>query len=188
MFNSKTSAKLIASLLGLAVLSLSPAAFADSGFFIGGSAGTAGVSIDDGFGGNYDEDDFAWKFYGGYALDLPIVDFGVEIGYFNLGSANGDIGGQPAGNSVSGYEAFGLIGFNLGPVGIFGKVGIAAWDADVFVEALNIDESTDGSDPAYGLGLRLTFGSIEIRGEYEVIDIDYAEDVYMGSLGFVWRF
>ncbi len=188
MFNSKTSSKLIASLLGLAVLSLSPAAFADSGAFIGANVGTAGVSVDDGFGGNYDEDDFAWKFYGGYAFDLPVVDFGVEIGYFDLGGPTGDFLGGPAQFSVSGYEAFGLIGFNLGPVGIFGKAGIAAWDADGFVEALGGDFSDDGSDPAYGVGLRFTLGSIEIRGEYEVIDIEYAEDVYMGSLGLVWRF
>ena len=60
MFNSKTRTKLIASLLGLAVFSLSPMAFADSGPFLGGSVGTATVSADvpdPGFGNdiNFDE-------------------------------------------------------------------------------------------------------------------------------------
>ena len=45
-----------------------------------------------------------------------------------------------------------------------------------------------GSDPAYGVGLRFTLGSIEIRGEYEVFDIEDADDVYMASAGLVWRF
>ena len=188
MFNSKTRTNLLASLLGLAVFSLSPAAFADSGAYIGGSVGTASVSVNDGFGESFDEDDFAWKFYGGYAFDLPVVDFGIEIGYFDLGSAEGTLLDEPAGVSVSGYEAFGLIGFNLGPVGIFGKAGIAAWDADVFFDAFGERGSVDGSDPAYGVGLRFMLGSLEIRGEYEVIDIEEAEDVYMGSLGLVWRF
>jgi outer membrane immunogenic protein len=188
MFNSKTRTNLLASLLGLAIFSLSATAFADSGAFIGGSVGTASVSVDDGFGESFDEDDFAWKVYGGYAFDLPVVDFGLEIGYFDLGSAEGDLLGEPAGVSVSGYEAFGLIGFNLGPVGIFGKAGIAAWDADVFFDALDERGSVDGSDPAYGVGLRFMFGSLEFRGEYEVIDIAEAEDVYMATLGLVWRF
>jgi hypothetical protein len=191
MFNSKTSSKMIASLLGLAVLSLSPAAFADSGPFIGGSVGTATVSAvvpDPGLGGDidFDEDDFAWKVYGGYAFDLPVIDLGVEIAYFDLGSPTVDYLGEEAGISVSGYSAFALAGVNLGPVGLFIKGGIASWDADLVIAGLRGSE--DGSDPAYGVGLRFTFGSVEIRGEYEVFDIEDADDVYMGSLGLVWRF
>lgn len=191
MFNSKSRTKLIASVLGLAVISLSPAAFADSGPFIGGSVGTATVSADipdPGFGNdiNFDEDDFAWKIYGGYAFDFPVIDFGVELGYFDLGSPSFDYLGDEVGISVSGYSAFALAGVNLGPVGLFIKGGIASWDADLFVANLRGSES--GSDPAYGVGLRFTLGSIEIRGEYEIFDIDDADDAYMASAGLVWRF
>jgi outer membrane immunogenic protein len=193
MFNSKTHGNLIVSLLGLAALSLSPAAFADSGAFIGASVGTATVSadvpdpIDPGFADiNFDEDDFAWKVYGGYAWDLPVIDLGVELGYFDLGSPSTDVGGLPVGISVSGYSAFALAGVNLGPVGLFIKGGMASWDADLQIADLRGSE--DGSDPAYGVGLRLTFGSLEVRGEYEVFDIDDADDVYMATLGLAWRF
>ena len=191
MFNSKTRTSLIASLLGLAILSLSSASFADSGPFLGGSVGAATVSAavpDPGFGNdiNFDEDDFAWKIYGGYAFDLPLIDFGVELGYFDLGSPSVDVLGDKVGISVSGYSAFALAGVNLGPVGLFLKGGIASWDADLFVANLRGSES--GSDPAYGLGLRFTLGSIEIRGEYEIFDIADADDVYMASAGLVWRF
>jgi outer membrane immunogenic protein len=193
MFNSKTRTNLIASLLGLAVIGLSPAAFAESGAFLGASVGTATVSadvpdpIDPGFADiNFDEDDFAWKVYGGYAWDLPILDLGVELGYFDLGSPSVDFAGDEFGIGVSGYSAFVLAGVNLGPVGLFIKGGMASWDADLLLAGLRGSES--GSDPAYGVGLRLTFGSLEVRGEYEVFDIENADDVYMASLGLAWRF
>jgi hypothetical protein len=193
MSNSKTSSNLIASLLGLAVLSLSPAAFADTGPFIGASVGTATVSadvpdpIDPGFADiNFDEDDFAWKIYGGYAWDLPVIDLGVELGYFDLGSPTFGAGAEQVGISVSGLSAFALLGVNLGPVGIFVKGGMASWDADLV--SGDLSGSEDGSDPAYGVGLRLTFGSLEVRGEYEIFDIDDADDVYMATLGLAWRF
>ncbi len=191
MFNSKTRTTLIASLLGLGVLSLSPSAFADSGPFIGASVGNAAVSAelaDPGIGSdiNFDEDDFAWKVYGGYAFDLAVIDFGLELGYFDLGSPSADVLGENVGIAVSGFSAFALAGVNLGPVGLFIKGGLASWDADLVIADLRASE--DGSDPAYGAGLRFTVGSVEIRGEYEVFDIDDADDVYMGTLGLAWRF
>lgn len=191
MSDSKLSAKLIGSILVLGAFALSPAAYADSGFFIGGNVGSATVSADvpdPGFGNdiNFDEDDFAFKVYGGYAFDLPIIDLGVELGYFDLGSPTADVAGQDVGIAVSGYHAFALAGVNLGPVGLFLKAGMSSWDADLFVDDLVGGE--DGSDPAYGVGLRFTLGSVEIRGEYEMYDIDDADDVYMASAGLVWRF
>lgn len=191
MSDSKLSAKLIGSILVLGAFALSPAAYADSGFFVGGNVGSATVSADvpdPGFGNdiNFDEDDFAFKVYGGYAFDLPIIDLGVELGYFDLGSPTADVAGQDVGIAVSGYHAFALAGVNLGPVGLFLKAGMSSWDADLFVDDLVGGE--DGSDPAYGVGLRFTLGSVEIRGEYEMYDIDDADDVYMASAGLVWRF
>ena len=184
------TAKLFGTLLAVAALASSPAALADSGPFIGASVGNATVSTefsDPGFGNvDFDEDDFAWKVYGGFAFDLPVVDFGVELGYFDLGSPSFDSAVADVSLDVSGYAAFALAGINLGPVGVFLKGGYASWDADIQIDDLKGSE--DGSDPAYGLGLRFTLGSAEVRGEYEVFDIDDADDVYMASLGVVWRF
>lgn len=191
MFDYKTTAKTLGSILALAALSLSPAANADSGFFLGANVGNATVSADipDPFFGNdinFDEDDFAWKIYGGYAFDLPLIDFGVELGYFDLGGPTMDVAGENLEIGVSGISAFGLAGVNLGPVGLFLKAGLVSWDADLSLAG--ISGSEDGSDPAYGVGLRFMLGSIEIRGEYEIYDVDYTDDVYMASAGLVWRF
>jgi hypothetical protein len=193
MISIKFFARLIASMTAAAALAFSPAAFADSGPFIGVSVGNATVSadipdpVDPGFADiSFDDSDFAWKVHGGYAFDLPLLDLGVELAYFDLGSPTMDIADEQLGIDVTGIAAYGLAGLNIGPVGVFLKYGFAQWDAKLALAGLSASE--DGSDPAYGAGLRLTFGSLEVRGEYEVIDIEDTDDVYMASVGLVWRF
>ena len=81
MFSFKILARLLGSLTAVAALALSPVAQADSGPFIGASIGNATVSadipdpVDPIFNPdiNFDEDDFAWKVYGGFAFDLPVI-------------------------------------------------------------------------------------------------------------------
>ena len=193
MISIKFFARLIASTTAVAALVCSPAALADSGPFIGASIGNATVSadipdpVDPGFADiNFDDSDFAWKVYGGFAFDLPLIDLGVELAYFDLGSPTMDVADEQLGIDVTGLAAYGLAGINIGPVGVFLKAGYAQWDAKLSLAGLNA--SDDGSDPAYGAGLRFTLGSVEIRGEYEVVDIADTDDVYMASAGLVWRF
>lgn len=190
MIHVKTPAKMLGALMAVVALAASPVAVADSGPFIGASLGQAKVSADipgPGFTDiGFDEDDSAYKVFGGFAFDLPLLDFGVELGYFNLGSPSFDSVAGDVTLDVSGFAGFGLAGVNLGPVGLFLKGGYASWDADI--QVADLKDSDSGSDPAYGAGLRFTLGSVEIRGEYEYFDIDDADDVYMASLGLVWRF
>lgn len=192
MLDHTFRSKSLGAVLVLATLGLSSAAFADSGFYVGGSVGDATVSADipdPGFGNNinFDESDFAWKAYGGFIFDwLPLLSVGVEAGYVDLGSPSMRVGASKAGIDVNGWDAFGLAGLDFGPLGVFVKYGVVSWDADLQLD--NLKESESGSDPAYGVGLRVDIGSLEVRGEYEVFDIDDADDVYMTSIGVVWRF
>ena len=102
MFNFKILARLLGSLTAIAALAVSPVAQADSGPFIGASIGNATVSadipdpVDPVFSPdiNFDEDDFAWKIYGGFAFDLPVIDLGVELAYFDLGGPSTDVAGE----------------------------------------------------------------------------------------------
>jgi len=193
---ARPRAMLFCSLLGLTALGLSPAAFADSGFYVGGSIGSGTIAADVpdvNLGGDlsFDEDDFAWKAYGGYNFDLVVFDLGIEGGYVDLGAPSGSFLGQDVEISLTGWNAFALAGIELGPVGIFVKAGMIAWDADIVADVSGlgrITDSDDGSDPAYGAGVRFSLGSFEIRGEYEFFDIEGSDDVYLLSAGLVWTF
>jgi len=147
-----------------------PAAYADSGFYIGGSLGDANVEVRN---IGFDEDDSAGKVFGGYIVDMPVVDFGIEAAYVDFG--------EPAGPyQLDAISAFGMAGLDWGLFGAFAKVGLVSWDNDI--------TSGSGSDSAYGLGFRLTFSSVEVRAEYERFDIEGVDNVDMLSVGVLWRF
>ncbi len=172
-----------------AIMLYAPESKADSGFYLGGSVGQAGVEVQDTSGiqpVSFDENDFAWKAFGGYKFDLPVVNLGVEGGYVNLGSPSGDLLGVPVAIETDGIDVFGVLGFDLGPLGVFAKYGMISWDTEFTVDGLS--DAQDGSDPAYGLGATIGLGSIDIRAEYEVFDIEDSEDVSMISVGLVWTF
>jgi outer membrane immunogenic protein len=182
---------------GFTLLALLPcaAAHADSGFYLGGSVGNATTEFDsDDI--EFDEDDFAWKGYGGFNFDIVVVDLAVEAGYVNFGSPGGTVnvpgvGSVDAGTDIDALTGFGLVGVELGPIGVFAKAGLISWDAEASIDNIgDLDES--GTDPAYGVGARFSLGSIELRAEYEMFDIDVdgtdSSDLSMLSAGLVWTF
>jgi len=167
----------------LATLLLTPAAFADSGFFIGGAYGDADFDADS--GSSFDQDSAPYKIMAGYIFDMPVVDIAIEAAYNDFGSQDGDVLLVPAEVDADGLSAFVVAGVDFGLFGVFAKAGMVSWDADLNIGGLRASE--DGTDPAYGLGMRLTFSSVEARLEYEVFDFDDVE-LDMVSLGLLWRF
>ncbi len=163
----------------LVTLLLAPAAYADSGFFIGGAYGTLDIEDD---GGSFDEDSAPYKIMAGYIFDMPVVDIAIEAAWNDFGSQEDDLG--LADLEADGLSAFVVGGLDWGLFGVFAKAGVVSWDAEI---SGLIDDSDSGTDPAYGLGMRLTFSSVEARLEYEVFDFDDV-DVDMVSLGVLWRF
>ena len=160
-----------------------------AGGYLGGSVGQAYIEVDTGdpaIPQNFDENDFGWKVMIGYEFDLPI-NLGVEAAYVDFGAPSGDLLGTVFEVDADGFAGFGTIGFDLGPIGVFGKAGVISWDAKLSADGFNIG-SDDGTDPAYGLGVKFGLGSLELRGEYELFDIEDSEDVAMLSVGLVYRF
>lgn len=186
----------IALLAGAALFTLSSinAAAAESGFFMGGSLGTAAVeaNVNDGIvlpdpAPVFDEDDFGWKFLAGYDFALSdAFSLGIEGGYVDLGSPSADVVTVPISLDPTGLNLYGTAGVDIGPVGLFAKYGFIDWEVDGTIGG--IDFKDDGNDPAYGVGVRFNLGSVEIRGEYEIFDISDAEDVTLLSAGIVVRF
>ncbi len=184
--------KVLATTAIFALFGLGQQAFADSGFYIGGSVGDATLAIavaDEEIGDifDFDESDLAWKAFGGYKFDLPVIKLGIEGGYVDLGNPEAVLLDSTAGLAVTGWDAFGTAGFGLGPVELFAKVGVVSWDAKATLDGIS-EGGDDGTDPAYGIGLSVGFSSLEIRAEYEVFDISDVDDLYMLSAGLVWRF
>ena len=160
-----------------------------AGAYVGGSIGQSYIEVDVGEIGPvvFDEEDFGWKVMAGYEFNLPVVNLGIEANYVDFGAPSGDVAGSLIEVDANGFAGFGTLGFDLGPVGLFAKYGVISWDASLTVDGFD-NGTDDGTDQAYGVGLKFGLASVEVRGEYEVFDIEDSEDVSMLSVGVVWRF
>lgn len=158
-------------------LGLSSVAFAEP--YIGAGIGKSAVELD-----NFDEDDTAHKLIVGYVFDLPAIDFSLEGNYVDFGSPNDGASGTEL--DITGIDALALVGVDFGVVGVFGKAGVIAWDADTL--APGFAGSDDGTDSVYGVGVRFNVASVFIRTEYEIFDIEAADDLNLFSASVVWRF
>ena len=178
-----------AAALLVSFVALAPAE-SQAGGYVGGSVGQASIEVNAGTPNvpeTFDESDFGFKAFGGYEFDLPVVTLGLEVAYVDFGAPSGDVTGTQLEVETNGFAGFGTAGFELGPLLIYGKYGVISWDASLSVDGFD-QGSEDGTDPAYGLGVKFGVGPVEVRGEYEIYDIDSSVDVTMLSVGVVWRF
>lgn len=180
---------LVASFIALPGLAT---AGSDSGFYIGGSIGSAQLDYKDedpDFGNiDFDDSDTAYKIFAGYNIGIvPLIDLAVEGAYVNFGTQDGEIN-QLGGSSieVDGWTGAGLVGVNLGPVGLFGKVGFISWDGDIKSSSLG-SASDSGTDPLYGIGAKFQLFSFQIRAEYELYDLNNVDIDYF-SVGAAYTF
>lgn len=164
-------------IVALFALGTVPAANAE--MYLGAGIGKADVELD-----AFAEDDSSKKFIVGYIFDLPAVDFSVEANYVDFGSPNSGPGG--AALDVTGLDAFAVAGIDFGLVGLFAKAGMIRWDADAVSPSIAV--SDDGTDSAYGVGVRFNIRSLVVRAEYEKFDIAAADDLDMLSASLLWRF
>ena len=151
---------------------------AESGFYIGLGVGDTTVKSSD-----FDESDSGYKVLGGYNFGvIPLVDLAVEASYVHFGNPGNDAASAEA----TGLNAFGLAGLSFGPFGIFAKAGVINWGMDTSDGTVTNSES--GTDPAYGVGARLAFGSFSVRAEYEYYDLDSDVEIGMASISGIYTF
>lgn len=196
MTRSISNARFALGWMAAALMLVSVSAHADGGFYVGGSVGGATIEADfdttdfPELPSSIDEDDTAFKLFLGYKLDLPVIDLGVEGGYVNLGEPEIQIdtilGPQDIGLETTGLNVWGTAGMEVGPLDVFAKLGYISWDVEAGIDGFD-SVSDDGTDMGYGLGVSFELLSIQIRGEYEVYDIDDA-DIEMLSVGIAFRF
>jgi len=130
-------------------------------FYAGGSVGTN------------DDEEIAWRALGGYQIDRM---FAAELGYHRLGEI-------PGGAKAQAWELVGLGGIPLGPVSLYGKLGLFRGDAD----------RGSNTDLTYGAGVQYDLArNLGLRGEWQRYnglktggnDVD----VEVLSLGAIFRF
>ncbi len=171
---------LSASAILMVLLFATPAMAVDQGFYLGGSVGGATTQISD-EGIDFDENDFAWKIYGGYHF---LQFFAVEAAYRNFGAPSTEILGSKLEVEPTGFDVAALVGVPLGPVYLFGKISALRWDADASFEGESLSE--DGTDVGAGIGLSLDVARVRLRGEVEYFDVE--DGVLMYSVGGAWLF
>ena len=187
----------------LAAISMvaAPAAFAQqqeevSGFYLGAGAGQFNAHIDnvdevDSTVDEWDEDDTAYKVFGGYRLNRFLA---FELDYVNLGEPSGNIvPGFNVDASVDGFAPYVVGTLPLGPYfELYGRAGYYFYDAtrgvtDTLDNRVEFDEESE--DFVYGAGIGANIGEkVNLRFEYEKFDIEGLDDTDALWLTAAWRF
>jgi len=178
----------LASLGTLALIAAAPESqAADNGFYLGAGITKTEFNIDDdGFGAD-ELDDNSFKVIAGFR---PLDWLAVEANYIDLGSAE-ENGFELETNAIT---VSGLAIAEFGVVDVYARLGIARVSADISIDDLDIEDSDEGWEPTYGVGVGVHFGSLGVRAEYERFNtelFDIAEldtDVDTLSLSFTYTF
>lgn len=174
----------------------------DEGPYVGVGIGHAKLDNDtfddlDRLGASTDDTDTAYKLYAGYQFN---PNFAIEAGYVDFGeftaSANNGFDSAKASLKADGFTTalVGKLPIANG-FGIYGKLGLIAWDADLKessnIGGINYNESAseDGTDPFYGAGAEYVIDQIMLRAEYERFDLsesgeDFKTDLFSASIGY----
>ncbi|MDJ0929479.1 MAG: outer membrane beta-barrel protein [Gammaproteobacteria bacterium] len=217
--------KTLRHLISIAALTLPVVCTADgTGFFggvgIGGSRAEGkidkiGVSppMNESIVSNdFKESDVSWKVFAGYRF---IENFGIEVGYIDLGKPEGSFcftDNPPIGSQCEGREwdvSVEVDGWNIDAVGIlplgsnwevFAKLGVYAWDGEARgIDRVNaapgrpIPPGTTAAVDADGEDLRVGFGGslrvaerISLRAEFEWFDVGVVDDLWAINFSIVF--
>jgi OOP family OmpA-OmpF porin len=171
-----------------------------TGPYVGGSVGQFNLEldnlddVDDAAATIRDSDDNAWKVFAGYRF-LPYL--GIEAAYIDFGNpgdrfdSSGTDGNYDV--NVSGFAPSLIATVPLGPVELFAKVGQYYYDVDTHIDldspGPDIDTSYSRNDFLWGGGVSLVvIERLELRAEYEKVEIEDARDSNAFWLGAAWRF
>jgi len=158
------------------------------GLYVGGAITQSKVDS-----GNFSSDDFddiddkdhGWKATLGYRFNRNLGVEGSFI-YFGESTAQSASMGGPFLAESRALTAYALGFVPLGPVDVFGKIGLGRVDAQGNVGSLEYDERQNKI--AYGIGAQMRLNRFAVRAEYEKFDTDVIGDLDMISLGLTYTF
>ncbi|MFC4309394.1 outer membrane beta-barrel protein [Steroidobacter flavus] len=158
---------------GLALLGLlaSTSVFAEThtGFYLGAGLGTTSIEDDD---TGFDGDDTGFKLFLGYNV---YPNFALEVTYFDGAKPEERVNNFAIQVAATGVNFSALGRLPLGDIfTAYGRVGFAKYDTDISLRLGNLrgSDSDSSTDLSYGIGGAFNVGAkIEVRGEYEVVDV-----------------
>lgn len=159
-----------------------------AGFYLGLGLGDFSSSLDD-FEDfdqlDFDSDDTPIKAFGGWRLNRF---FAVQLDYIDFGRSSTAVGLLNIESDTSGL-APNIVGtLPIGFFELFAKAGMMWYDVDLNV-ANDPELSDSGEDPIYGVGVGLTLVErLNLRLEYEIVDIEALDDAEAVWLTASWRF
>jgi len=164
-----------------------PASAADNGFYLGLSVGQTQVASDEYGDFELDGNDLGYKVFAGFRF---LTFLAVEGSYVDFGAPDDESGDARYELDLTGFDLYAMGLLPLGIADVFVKAGMVDWDADLTVDIPDLPDSfsDSGTDPAYGVGVQLRFGSFTARAEVEYFDVESTNHVYMYSVGGAFTF
>ena len=164
------------------------------GFYIGGGIGDFSSSVDeinnldqiDDAGIDFSDGDNAMKVFAGWNFNRF---FAVQADYVDFGESSGAVTPSVSGSSDVQGLAPSIVGtIPIGPLELFGRVGMMFYEIDMNLTGGRlIDES--GEDLVWGVGLGIdVLDRLNLRLEYEEIDIEQLDEADAVWLNAAWKF
>ncbi len=164
------------------------------GFYLGGGIGDYSSSVDeinsldsiDDAGVDFSDSDNALKVFGGWHFNQF---FALQADFVDFGESSGAVSPSVSGTSdVQGFAPSIVGTLPIGPIELFARVGMMFYEVDLNLSGGQlIDES--GEDLVYSAGIGIdVLDRLNLRLEYEEIDIEQLDESDALWLNVAWKF
>jgi OOP family OmpA-OmpF porin len=164
------------------------------GFYLGGGIGDFSSSVDeinnldqiDDAGIDFSDSDNAMKVFAGWNFNRF---FSVQGDFVDFGESSGAVTPSVSGTSDVQGLAPSIVGtIPIGPLELFGRVGVMFYEIDLNLTGGRLVEDS-GSDMVWSAGLGIdVLDRVNLRLEYEEIDIEQLDEADAVWLNVAWKF
>lgn len=134
---------------------------------------------------DFNDDDTAMKVFGGWRFNRF---FAFQLDYIDFGESSANDALLDVTSDTRGFAPSVVGTLPLGPIELFAKAGIMWYDLDVEIAGSPTIEDS-GNDPIFGAGIGFTVAQrLNLRAEYEVVDIEGLDDANAVWITASWRF
>src|SRR5688572_15217190 len=164
------------------------------GFYLGGGVGDFSAAVDeidelddvDDVGIDFSDGDNATKLFAGYAFNRF---FAVQADYVDFGESSGAVTPSVRGTSDVQGLAPSIVGtLPIGPIELFARVGYMFYEVDLNLTGGRLIEES-GEDLVYSAGIGIdVLDRLNLRLEYEEIDIEELDEADALWLNVAWKF